>query len=232
MKKIIHIPHSSIEIPENFMDDYIISNDDIILESILMKDDYVDVLVEYDSDTTIIKFPYSRIFCDVERFETNEIMDIVGMGILYTHNHNLKLIRKIKNKNNILKYYYEHHKKLNNITSSILKNNNDVFILDLHSYSNKPLKYELNKHLNRPDICLGVDFYHNNKKILKNIIYKIKKYGYTYSINEPFIGTLIPSDYYLKDKSVQGIMIEINQNIFENGLEKIKRLLKWIITEI
>jgi len=231
MKKLIHIPHSSTKIPKMFLSDYLISGDELVDESILMCDIYTDKLIEKSKDVEIIKFKYSRLFCDVERFETDE-MDEVGMGILYTNTHDLNPMRVLKNEKEILKYYYTHHNKLNNLTEEILEQDGEIFIIDLHSYSNKPLKYELHKNLKRPDVCLGVDSFHMDEKLLEKIIYIFNEHKINFIINEPFEGCLIPSNYYLKDKRVKGIMVEINKKMFKNDLEKIKELLICLIKEI
>ena len=195
----------------------------------IMKDDYIDILISENENRKIIKFPYSRIFVDVERFEKNEIMDEIGMGIFYTNDHNLKNIRFNFDKKKLIKYYHNHHNKLNLITKKLLKTQENVTIIDLHSYSNNPLKYELNKNQDRPDICIGIDEYHLDEKQIDDLIYKIKALNYSYKINEPFSGTMIPSKFYLKDKRVNGFMIEINKNVFKNDLKKIKKLISWIM---
>lgn len=231
MDKVIHIPHSSIKIPKKYLSDYLISKKELKSESILMQDIFTDKLIKKTKNNKILKFKYSRLFCDVERFDNDtEEMNKIGMGILYTNNHDLKPIRNIKNKENILKYYYKYHDKFNNLTDRLLKKNDKILILDLHSYSDKALKYELHKELNRPDICIGIDNFHYDEKITNEILYIINKFNFTYSINEPFSGCMIPSKYYKKEKNVIGVMIEINKKLFENSSdkEKVKKLLKWI----
>ena len=225
--KIFHVPHSSDYIPTEFIDDYLINGDDLYSEVNIMKDDYTSEITEGFSD--VLKFPYSRIFCDVERFDSDqEIMNKVGMGVIYTHSHDLKLIRIPKKVDKIKKIYNDHHVKFNKMVEDKLKNNKKVLILDIHSYSDKPLPYELFKDLNRPDICLGVDDFHLDKIALDKIIYKIKEEGFSYSINEPFKGCIIPSDYYQKNSDVKGIMIEFNKKSLLENFEKNKKILKWI----
>lgn len=226
---IIHVPHSSNYIPNEYLSDYIITKDEIAKESDIMRDHYTDNLVENLLDVTIIKFEYSRIFCDVERFNnSSEIMNSIGMGVLYTHSHDGKLIRNISNKDPIINLYNEHHNKLNDTTRDLLEINGDVLIIDLHSYYDDPLAYEINKQLSRPDICIGVDYYHLDKIRLNKLIYMIEECGFTWSINEPFIGCLIPSNYYHKDNRVFGFMIEINKKIF-NDIKIVQELFKKII---
>ena len=225
--KIFHVPHSSDFIPSGFIDDYLIKGDELSNEINIMKDDYTDKITKGFSD--VLKFPYSRVFCDVERFDGDkEVMNKVGMGIIYTHSHDLKLIRVPKKVDKIKKIYNEHHDKFNSMVKDKLKKGKKVLILDIHSYSDKPLPYELFKDLKRPDICLGVDDFHLDKKSLDKIIYKIRREGFSYSINEPFKGCIIPSDYYMKNSDVKGIMIEFNKETLLKDFEKNRSIIKWI----
>jgi len=223
MKKIFHVPHSSVYIPEKYINDFIISKEQLEHDAILLCDFRTNEMI----DDGII-FPYSRLFCDVERYNSDlEIMNEIGMGVLYTKNHNLETIRENPSKE-ILNYYIEHHKKLNEITKNLLETNKEIVFIDLHSYSKEILPYELNKDLTRPEICIGINKRYN-KDLLKKLIYIIEDFGYTYFINEPFIGCLLPSEY-IDDERVHGIMIEIRKDVYdtEENFDKIKELLKCV----
>lgn len=224
MEKIFHIPHSSVYIPDSYIHEYVISKSELEKEALTLCDIRTNELVDEDS----IIFPYSRIFCDVERFNSDkEEMKSIGMGVLYTSTHNLETLR-INPSVEILDFYNEHHDKLNKITKEKLETSNEILFIDIHSYSNTPLKYELHKNLSRPDICIGLNERYN-KDVIEKIIYTIKEFDYTYSINEPFSGCLLPSDY-INDERVNGVMIEINKNVYDNELsfEKLKSFFKCI----
>lgn len=230
MNKIFHIPHSSKKIPKEFIGDFIISNEDLMKECEIMCDDYTDVLIQ--NYPHIVKFDYSRLLCDVERFnDDTEIMNKIGMGVLYTHSHDGELIRNVndKNKSKIIELYDNHHYLLNNLAKKLLKKNNSILIVDIHSYSNEPLEYELNKHQKRPDVCLGVDEYHNDKHITSQIKYIFENMGFSVELNQPFSGCIIPSDFYHTDNRVKGIMLEFNKKTLATNLEKIKKILERII---
>ena len=233
MNKLIHIPHSSVYIPEKYMGDYIVSSEEVkSIANILMDhgtDKLAGILPAELFKDNVVQFPYSRIFCDVERFNSEEEeMNDIGMGVLYTHSHELKEIRRVKDKESIFKYYHEHHKLLDDKCENLLKKYGEVMFIDLHSYYNESLPYEKHKDLKRPDICIGIEEFHLNKNHLENLINMIESYGYTWSINEPFIGCLIPNKYYMKDKRVSGFMFEVNKNVF-NDFEKISELFKKIV---
>ena len=223
MEKMCHIPHSSIYIPKEYINNYILSPEELEKEALTMCDIRTDEMTN-----GCITFPYSRIFCDVERINSDkEIMNSVGMGVLYTKTHNLKPLRDNPAKE-IIKLYNEHHNKLNKILKEKLENHNEVLFIDLHSYSNKPLEYELNKNLKRPDICIGINK-RFNKIIINKLIYIIENFNYSLVVNEPFSGCLLPSDY-IDDERVHGFMIDINKKLYDTDLkfEKIKSFLKCV----
>jgi N-formylglutamate amidohydrolase len=79
MKKLIlHIPHSSIQIPS--FDGYIISDALINKEVLKLTDWHTEELFSNTFDDSIVA-PVSRIFCDMERFadDEKEIMSKKGM---------------------------------------------------------------------------------------------------------------------------------------------------------
>jgi hypothetical protein len=79
---VVHIPHASKEIPAEYLQDYFDSSE---LNDTLLKltDTFIDELVPVDGVNRIV-FPYSRVFCDVERFLTDETMEKYGQGFYYT----------------------------------------------------------------------------------------------------------------------------------------------------
>ena len=221
MEKIFHIPHSSTYIPAEYINEYSLTLEELMNEATIMCDSRTNEMIDG------VVFPYSRIFCDVERFNSEkEIMNSVGMGVLYTKTHDQKVLRENPSKE-ILNFYKEHHKKLNDLVAEKLKIGN-VLIIDLHSYSKNALKYELNKSEKRPEICIGLNS-RFDENLVKELIYIIENFNYTYAINEPFSGCLIPYEY-IDDERVNGIMIEIRKDVYNTSekFEKIRSFLKCI----
>ena len=228
MEKIFHIPHSSTYIPKKYRDEFLLSDIELDNEISIMCDTKTNEMIDHDK----IVFPYSRILCDVERFNSEEeIMNRVGMGVLYTKTHDLKTLRVTPSKD-IISLYDKHHKELNVLCKKKLETNDEILFIDLHSFSNDALPYELNKEQKRPNICLGINERYN-KKIIKKIITIVENFNYTYSINEPFSGCLLPSEYMYDDR-VHGVMIEINKLIYNDEIKfkKIRDFLKCIEKEI
>lgn len=208
--KLFHVPHSSLNIPDEFASDFLISKEELYKEAKILCDNDVDKLLPDNSNSVI--FNLSRVICDVERYlDHREIMNEIGMGAFYEVGHDLKYIRKsvsIK----LLEYYKNHHKLLNKKTKKLLKENNEVCIIDLHSYSKNPHPYELFKTDKRPEICIGLNDVYNGY-LLEDIINIIKHFGFSYSINQPFKGSLIPSEH-INEKNLHSFMIEIRKDIY------------------
>ena len=217
MKILLHMPHVSLDVPEEFYDGLIIPKMLFHKYNLEMTDLGIDELFKgYETIKVIPK--YSRLYCDVERFrdDSKEIMSKHGEGVVYTHLYDGKLfhIHDEKYKNKVLKYYDEYHKNLDNITKELLNEDNTLLILDCHSFSDKMTSHFYQEPF--PDICIGVEEDYYDEEILNIIINKIKKLGYTYKINYPYKGSLVPN--CILNKKVKGkvisIMLEINKRIY------------------
>ena len=211
---ILHIPHSSLTIPEGALHQY----DTRFLqeELLLMTDRYTDEL--FGLPYTSIVFPYSRLFCDVERFRDDSLEEMAqkGMGVVYTKTHDNIEYRKLasEEKEEILtKYYDAHHQKFENLVDEKLKECGKALIIDCHSFNPYPLPHEKDK-TERPDICIGVDDFHTDEKLAEYFRTNFETKGYTVKINSPFAGSIVPLKYYEKNKNVQSVMIELNRKLY------------------
>lgn len=210
---ILHIPHSSTELPKDFL----VSNEtDLAQEFQRMTDWYTDELFDLPDALKII-FPFSRLYCDVERFRDDalESMAKKGMGVCYETNSFGKKLRDVseEEKEHIKsKFYDKHHSLFTDAVNQELEKNAKAIIIDCHSFSNEPLPHEEN--LARPDFCIGTDAFHTPKNIVESIKDFLEKLGYSVAINEPFAGTIVPLEHYGKNKNVNSIMIEINRNLY------------------
>lgn len=211
---IFHIPHSSTTIPNNT--GYVVEELTIKTELDLVTDWFTDVLFDIKGIDKIV-FPYSRLFCDVERLnDEHEEMFKVGRGFYYTHLDNKQHLREvnIKHKEHIYnEYYLKQHNKLNSLVESKLKKYDICHIIDCHSFNDAPIISDTNQDTNRADICLGIDSYHTPKHMKLRFKAIFEKHGYTVEINKPYSGTIVPLKYYKNDKRVNSIMIEINKRI-------------------
>lgn len=86
MKKLVlHIPHSSTFIP--LKDGYVVSDEILQSEMLKLTGWHTEDLFRSEEDEMIVA-PFSRIFCDPERFpdDAQEVMAQFGMGVLYKKN--------------------------------------------------------------------------------------------------------------------------------------------------
>lgn len=195
-ENLLHIPHSSYLIPDEYKHLFCITERELKQEQIKMTDSYTDEL--FCMPFKKLVFSISRLICDVERFreESEEEMTKQGMWVCYTKTHKLTKLKEVteEHKKEILEKYYDpHHKKIEEEVENILKQNKKCLIIDCHSFPSKALPYELYKNDKRPEICLGTDNFHTEKNTILYLKNGFQKLGYSVGINEPFKGTVIKS---------------------------------------
>jgi len=225
MKKLVlHIPHSSTEIP--LLDGYVSSHDEVLQEIIKLTDWYTNDLFDSTVDDKIVA-PFSRIFCDVERFADDEleVMAKFGMGVLYEKFDNGNLLRVVSTelKQKVLKnYYWIHHEMFSNAVKTSLEQTKSCLILDCHSFPANPLTRALIRDEIRPDFNIGTDSYHTPSRLIEASKEFFKSRGLSLGIDTPYSGSIVPMEYYQKDPRVSSIMLEVNRRLYlkENTSEK------------
>jgi len=209
---IFHIPHSSLLIPED--NNFIFNKIDS--ENELFSDHATDQIFDLPNTSKLI-FPYSRIFCDVERLNDElETMYKFGRGFYYTNTDSGERLRF--NDNTYKKYIYDnfyipHHQKLIHLVNEKINEVGFATIIDCHSFPDTPFETDLDKTTERPDICLGVDNFHTPQDWLIEIKDMFEKAGFSVKINSPYSGTIIPLEF-LKNDKVISVMIEINRKLY------------------
>jgi N-formylglutamate deformylase len=216
---VCNVPHSGLLIPEEFKSDFAINEFELRDEVKYMADNYTDELygeLTYISSSIISTI--SRVVVDIERFEKDEDepMSKVGMSALYTKTSEGKILRKIneENRNKLISLYKEYHDSFKDLVDESLRNNNITVIVDCHSFPSLPRIYEPDSSSNRPDICIGVDDYHTPKELAATLKNNFESIGYSVKINSPFSGSIVPIEYYNKDKRVVSVMIEVNRKVY------------------
>lgn len=215
-KIILHIPHSSTNIP--LTEGYIVDRTALDKEMLKLTDWYTDDLFHSDEDT-MIKAEFSRIFCDPERFtdDAQEIMAQYGMGVLYEKNDDGEAIRKVTpelREKILTEYYWVHHQKLNQAVNDQLDRFDKAIIIDCHSYPSTPLKRDLDQNPKRPDFNIGTDPFHTPQILIDRSISFFEKAGYSLGVDWPYKGSIVPLEHYHRNKNVQTIMLEINRALY------------------
>jgi N-formylglutamate amidohydrolase len=219
MKKIVlHIPHSSAVIPD--FEGYVSTEDEIQQEIIKLTDWYTDDLFDSQEDDKAVA-PFSRIFCDVERFADDdlEVMSKFGMGVLYEKLDNGNQLRKVTQqlKSGVLSnYYWKHHNNLNKIVKKHLEDTELCLILDCHSFPSSPFNCAIVQDNNTPDFNIGTDSYHTPSYFIEASKEFFKSKGLSLGVDTPYSGSIVPMEYYQKDPRVNSIMLEVNRRMYLN----------------
>ena len=212
---ILHIPHSSHHIPHDTK--FLLSEEDLLKEIILLSDHYCDDLFDVP-DVERIVFPFSRVYCDVERFFPIDPMDHYGMGMYYTKTFDGRDLRVLESAQyeKVYSVYQSHHQILRNAVNKELEQRGHCVIVDCHSFSDQAVHSNENHY---PDICIGTDEFHTPSWLADIIYFEAKNLGYRVAFNDPFSGCIVPLEHYEKNKAVLSVMIEVNRNMYlENDM--------------
>lgn len=240
---LIHIPHASLRLPQDFWRDVTVDRKNIEHNLRFMADYKVDELAR-DVDCHKITAKYSRLYCDVERFrnDADEPMARLGMGAVYTHLPGGAQYRQVtpERREEIIRQAYEpHHVQLNKLSQKIVNQHGSCMMIDLHSYSDDLVRKLFGYMESLPDICLGYDdewFSENDALKLKMYIEKL---GYSCALNYPYAGALVPMDFYRNKMSgLRSVMLEVNRRVYLEGgtvrqesVRDISKIIKFIASD-
>ena len=225
---LVHIPHASTAISKADFRDFLPSEGEMRHEMIRLTDWYTDELFGGDwAPQNVHQFEHSRLVVDVERFasDNEEPCAKVGMGATYvktTRGEPLRSLSASRREELIKKYYEPHHQIFTEKVIQILKKFNRCVIIDGHSYPTEPLPTQTN-YLSTPEIGIGTDDLFTSPQLIELTQNYFKSHGLSVGLNEPFQGTIIPSQIYKSiDRRVQSVMIEIRRDLYidENTAEK------------
>ena len=238
-KIVLHIPHSSIYIPEEYRKDFWMDEESLNKNLVALTDWKTEELFDVPEARNIV-FPVSRLVCDPERYREDEKEEMAkkGMGLAYTHDAFGKQYRNVDSflRERILTDFYDpHHAALYEACKGTIEKEKMCLLIDCHSFSGTPLPYENAGELDRPDFCIGVDSTHTPRELVERITAFLTDKGYRVKIDYPYAGTMIPGELY-GDKRLKGFMIEINRDLYmqKNLLQKSERFeeIKKVIGEV
>ena len=212
---VIHVPHASTFIPDDERPYF--AEGEIAAELVRMTDHYCDDL--FGCGRTMVRFPYSRLVCDPERFRDNEKepMHRLGMGFAYARGSSLQKLRCVgpEDEERVLRLYYDpHHRRLEDAVREKLDRHGRCLIVDGHSFSGEPLPYEQGGGEDRPDVCVGTDPFHTPDALAEETERFFRRLGYSVSVDAPFSGSMVPMAFYRRDSRVGSVMIELNRDLY------------------
>lgn len=200
---IVHVPHASDMLPPS--GDYLI---DTRLERNIVTDWYTDDLIGGDRS---VVFPFSRVYCDVERFE-NDPLESVGQGIYYTRTLSGETLRERADDTlrHVMALYRNHHRSLASAIQQALASS-PVCLVDAHSYSDYQASFT--GYLDRPDICIGTDRDHTPAIVVDRLETLFARAGYSVAVDRPYAGTMIPHAFR-GNPDFSALMVEINKRLY------------------
>lgn len=218
---ILHVPHSSREIPEEIRKDILLNDEQLKSELDEMTDSHTDkiatlAIADLAKQPWIFRNKLSRLVIDPERFpDEREIMNKVGMGAVYqktSTGENLR-VESFDPKPLIEEYFKPYAHAFTQLVDQLLNKYKTVFIIDVHSYRVKQHSNAVNHGQARPPICLGADDFHTPmwlRQLAKDCFSAVGEV----IENQPYAGTYVPLDFYEKDDRVLSLMLECRADQF------------------
>ncbi|MFE0089238.1 N-formylglutamate amidohydrolase [Streptomyces sp. NPDC058991] len=218
---VLHVPHSSREIPEWVRHGIDLDDAALALELDHITDSHTAAIAAAGADAAAVR-PWqfvnglSRLVIDPERFpDEREEMLAVGMGAVYTRTTHSERLRPADTDPRPLveRYFHPYARAMTAAVTDRLETVGRAVIVDVHSYPTEPLPYELHGDGPRPPICLGTDPFHTPPDLLAAAERAFAGFGGT-GLDSPFAGTYVPLDLHGKDSRVSALMIEIRRDVY------------------
>ena len=218
---VLHVPHSSTLIPEEVIGQFVVPGDILKSELVRMTDHLtLELFGGVEHRGPVVASEVSRLVVDVERFEdeADEPMAAKGMGAIYTRLADGGALRGTVSddeRQHLLDHYYgPHHARFSSAVQDVLGTHGCCLIVDAHSFPSRPLPYEFDQNLSRPDICIGTDPFHTPPNVCRTFVECFEKQGFGVEVDRPFSGAIVPGIYYRKDRCVTSVMVEVNRALY------------------
>lgn len=215
---ILHIPHASTEIPAECVEDFVIAPARLSQHLAASTDHFTDELFALAGPAVEeIAFPVSRLVVDPERFESDddEPMAARGLGVLYERGHDGQRIRRALSPERrswyLDRWYRPHHLALESAVDRAIAASGAALIIDCHSYPGKPLAVDLDQSVPRPDGCFGTSGPHTPRWLVGAGLRFAGGRGWTFEVDRPYAGSIVPMRHFGRDSRVLSIMIEVNR---------------------
>ncbi|TFD51082.1 N-formylglutamate amidohydrolase [Cryobacterium sp. Hh7] len=212
---ILHAPHGGRLIPAEHLGAYLVSAAELEAEKNIMTDHFTDELVGGITGASSVTNELSRFAVDVERFpDETEEMNAVGMGVLYTNGSRGQQIRDLRraDRPRLMGHFEAYSAAFTDLVDATLRRHGRAVIIDVHSYPEHALAYELHAEQPRPELCLGYEDFHAPTDLVRTVTDAFAQLEIL--PNGPFAGAYVPLEHYGTDARVQSVMLEIRRDVY------------------
>jgi N-formylglutamate deformylase len=218
---LFHVPHDSTFVPPSERSKLLLNDEGLKSELLRMTDHWtLDLFTQGVPEERVLRSPVSRLVVDVERFEEDslEIMASRGMGAVYERTSDGQQLRPplaVAERRELMNtWYVTHHRRLTEAVQRALDDHGQALLIDAHSFPSHPLPYELDQRSDRPDICIGTDYFHTPLQLGEALLHAFRGAGWSVRLNIPFEGALVPMRHYKKQRNLAAVMIEANRALY------------------
>ena len=206
---VVHVPHASVNIPPRYRRGMLLDDGALAREMVAVTDAFCNELYNLPGIGEMITAPVSRLVCDMERFRDDEKEPCVakGQGLLYTHTIDGKRLREncAALREEVLdKFYDPHHRRLTAAVDKALEKYGKCLIIDGHSFL-----------VEGADFDIGTDGFHTPAALRDGLCERVEARGFSWAVNSPYAGTMVPMKHYGKDRRVASVMIETNRRLYQ-----------------
>lgn len=216
---VVHVPHAGTWIPADERPAFLLGDDQLAEELRLMTDHRTDVIAgcARELGATVVVNHLSRLVVDPERFVDGDEMDAVGMGFAYERTADGGPLREL-DEGVVARlrrdWFDPYTHAVAEVVRAVTDRDGRCVVIDVHSYPQHPLPYELHGDGPRPEICLGTDPFHTPAWLSDRIERLCSERGYEVARDSPFAGVYIPTWAYRRDARVEGVMLELRRDTY------------------
>ncbi len=213
---IFHVPHDGTEFPPELMASVCVPQARFLQYHEKMRDTGVHDMIPrtYWTVSQSVRFPISRLLCDVERFiGPEEIMERYGMGFCYERAFDGTVIKTVDDelRAKTFPYYQKHHERVDQLCRAQKR----VLLLDMHSFSEEIVPRDmLREGEDTPDVCIGTDADHTPERLAAAAEKVFRELGFRTARNYPYDGCYVPSAAKTDEVSCIALMLEFNKRIY------------------
>ncbi|QYJ05398.1 N-formylglutamate amidohydrolase [Nocardioides panacisoli] len=232
---VLHVPHASTHIPADVREGILLDDDALAAELQHVTDAGTDNLAREAADLAGVR-PWifvnhlSRLVVDPERFidDLERIRPVELDAVVYERTSDLSQLRQPTDAQRealIDDYFTPYVEALADLVDERLAVAGEVTVIDLHSYPQDPLPYEMDDGRPRPEVAVGVDDFHTPRSLRDAAIGAMRPVTPSgrVLVDTPFAGCYVPPRHRGTDAAVQAVMLEVRRDVFASYADKLAR---------